>query len=243
MSSKRSGLRTVGLLGGMSWQSTQTYYRLLNEGVAHRCGGTHSAPLILHSFDFRQIEAFQENGDWAAAGACLGAAAAGLEQAGAEAIIIATNTMHRLADDVSRAVSIPLLHIVDATAQAIMHSDARASLLLATAYTMQQDFYKAPLQDYLKPQGGTLFTPEPGEQKIIHQIIYEELCCGTVRDDSRRLYLDIIDAAVRRHGCDSVILGCTEIGLLIAQHDTELTVFDTTWLHCQQALQFICERV
>ncbi len=233
-------LRTLGLIGGMSWQSTQTYYQLLNQGIADRCGGNASAPLLLYSFNFQEIEALQEAGQWQKAGERMADIAVCLEQAGAEAIMICTNTMHKLAPQISTAVSVPLLHIVDATAKAILNSSAQSCLLLATAYTMQQDFYIKPLREQVHAQNKKILVPDKADQDIIHKIIYQELCQGIVTDAARQHYLAIINRAAEKWGCDSVILGCTEIGLLISQSDTKLTVFDTTYLHGQQGLDFIC---
>ena len=233
-------LRPVGLIGGMSWQSTQSYYARINQGISARLGGNHSAPLWMYSFDFAEIEALQETGQWKVAGQVMADIARRLEDAGAQALLIATNTMHKLGDDVQNATTIPLLHIVDATASAILASEAQNSLLLATRYTMTQDFYRAPLGQILANDNRSVMVPPIADQEKIHTIIYDELCRGIIGDDSRKIYQEIIDRAATEFGCDSVILGCTEIGLLIGQHDTNLQVFDTTALHCDMALDFIC---
>lgn len=233
-------MRTVGLLGGMSWQSTHSYYQLINEGVQQRKGGLHSAPLLMYSFDFAEIEALQMSGDWAVAGALLARQAARLEAAGAEAVVLATNTMHKLADQIQAAISIPFLHIAAATAEAILASPARQPLLLATAFTMEQAFYTRPLADRLGKAGGGLHIPCAANRKIVHDIIYDELCVGVITAQSRAAYKQIIEAEAKETGCDAVILGCTEIGLLIRQSDTPLPVFDTTALHCEQVVAFIC---
>ena len=233
-------LRSLGLIGGMSWQSTQTYYARINQGVHARRGGNHSAPLWLYSFDFAEIEALQAEGQWTQAGQIMADIARRLEDAGAHALVISTNTMHKLSDYVTDATQIPLLHIVDATADAIMASDARKPVLLATQYTMTQDFYRGPLAERLAADNRGLHIPPPAARETLHNIIYNELCQGIIQPHSRQAYLDIIDDAGAEARCDSVILGCTEIGLLIGQKDTKLTVFDTTALHCDMAIEFIC---
>ena len=233
-------MRTVGLLGGMSWQSTQSYYQLINEDVQARKGGLHSAPLLIKSFDFAEIETLQASGQWADAGRLLAEQAAALQAAGAEAIALATNTMHKLADNIISAVTVPFLHIADATAEAILASPSRQPLLLATAFTMEQDFYTAPLGACLASAGRTVLVPEKQHRQIVHQVIYEELCKGVINSSSRTAYRQIIRDEAATKGCDGVILGCTEIGLLISQKDIDLPVFDTTTLHCAQITDFIC---
>ncbi len=239
----KSPLRPLGLIGGMSWQSTQIYYSQINIAVNARLGGNHSAPLFLYSYDFAEIEALQEAGQWDEAGKNLADIARRLEDAGAEAMVICTNTMHKLSGYVEDATAIPLLHIVDATRNAILASEAQNCLLLATRYTMVQDFYKGPLADKIAADNRKLYIPSEAGCEIVHQIIYEELCRGIIRPESRKAYLDIIDQAVNEFGVDGVILGCTEIGMLIGTQDTQLTVFDTTSLHCKAAVDFICADV
>ena len=239
----KSPLRPLGLIGGMSWQSTQIYYSQINTAVNARLGGNHSAPLFLYSYDFAEIEALQEAGQWDEAGKNLADIARRLEDAGAEAMVICTNTMHKLSGYVEDATAIPLLHIVDATRNAILASEAQNCLLLATRYTMVQDFYKGPLADKIAADNRKLYIPSEAGCEIVHQIIYEELCRGIIRPESRKAYLDIIDQAVNEFGVDGVILGCTEIGMLIGTQDTQLTVFDTTSLHCKAAVDFICADV
>jgi len=233
-------MHTIGLLGGMSWQSTTSYYQLINEGVQARLGGLHSAPLLIYSFDFAEIETLQMAGQWDAAGQMLARQAVRLEAAGAEAIILATNTMHKLAGYITDAVSVPLLHIAEATADAILTSSSRQPLLLATGFTMEQDFYTGPLGAKLAGAGGAVHVPDAHRRKRIHDVIYDELCRGVISEASRSAYQQIIAAEATEKGCDSVILGCTEIGLLISQQDTSLPVFDTTALHCERAVSFIC---
>ena len=233
-------LNSLGLIGGMSWQSTQTYYGRINQGVQKRCGGNHSAPLWLYSFDFAEIEMLQAEGQWDKAGQIMADIARRLEDAGAQGLVICTNTMHKLCDYVTDATQISLLHIVDATADAIKASKARKPLLLATNYTMTQDFYRSPLAEKLAADKGEIYVPPLAARETVHNIIYHELCQGIIQPHSRQTYLDIIDDAVSEAGCDSVILGCTEIGLLVGQKDTDVTVFDTTALHCDMAIEFIC---
>ena len=236
-------LRPLGLIGGMSWQSTQIYYVHINTEVNARLGGNHSAPLFLYSYDFAEIEALQAAGHWAQSGKNLADIARRLEDAGAEAIVICTNTMHKLTEYVDEATSIPLLHIVDATASAILASEAQNCLLLATRYTIAQDFYKTPLADKIASDNRKLHIPPAPACEIVHHIIYEELCRGIIRPQSRKAYLDIIGQAADEFGVDGVILGCTEIGMLIGAQDTKLAVFDTTSLHCKAAIDFICADV
>ena len=236
-------LRPLGLIGGMSWQSTQIYYAHINSAVNTRLGGNHSAPLFLYSYDFAEIEALQEAGHWEQAGKNLADMARRLEDAGAEAIVICTNTMHKLTRYVEDEISIPLLHIVDATASAILASEAQDCLLLATRYTMAQDFYKGPLANKIATDNRRLRIPSEKACEIVHNVIYEELCRGIIRPQSRKAYLDIIGQAADEFGVDGVILGCTEIGMLIGAQDTELAVFDTTSLHCKAATDFICADV
>ena len=233
-------LRSLGLIGGMSWQSTQTYYARINQGVHKRRGGNHSAPLWLYSFDFAEIEALQAEGQWDRAGQLMADIGRRLEDAGAQGLVICTNTMHKLCDYLADATQIPLLHIVDATADAVLASDRKKSLLLATQYTMTQDFYRGPLAAKLAGDSREIHIPPPASQETVHNIIYHELCQGIITPQSRQAYLEVIDKAVVEAGCDSVILGCTEIGLLIEQKDTELKLFDTTVLHCDSAIDFIC---
>lgn len=227
-------MRTIGLIGGMSWESTAVYYRHLNEAMRDRLGGLTSADILLHSVDFAKIVALQKSGRWDEAAAVLARSATGLEAAGAECLLICTNTMHKLADAVQAAVGIPLLHIVDVTGNALARAGARRPLLLATAYTMEQDFYAARMRTHC---GIEPMIPNEGERADVHRIIFEELCCGIVRSPSRDIYRAII-ARAAREGADSVILGCTEIGLLISQEDSALPVFDSTVLHASAAVDF-----
>ncbi len=227
-------MKTVGLLGGMSWESTATYYRVLNELARSALGGLHSAKLLLHSFDFAEMESLQQNGEWQRAARQLCEAAQGLERAGADCLLIATNTMHRVADEVQSAISIPLLHIADCTAHAIKAQGAFRPALLGTRYTMEQDFYRGRLQ---LQHGLQVALPDPGEREQVHRTIYEELCRGQINPDSRQAFLKIV-ANARDKGADSVILGCTEIGLLLSSADFDIPVFDSTRIHAEAAMAF-----
>jgi len=230
-------MTTIGLIGGMSWESTAVYYRLLNEGVRARAGGLHSADVLLHSVDFSPIAEMQAQGDWAAAGAALGESARRLERAGASCLVLCTNTMHKVADPIIAATNLPFLHLADVTARAVLASGARRPLLLATRFTMEQGFYR----DRLRAFGVETLVPRPGERDDVHRIIYEELCRGQVVPASRERYRAIVERAVREEGADGVILGCTEITLLVSQADFSVSVFDTTALHVAAALDFASE--
>lgn len=227
-------MKTIGLIGGMSWESTVVYYQLLNRGARERLGGLHSAKLLLWSFDFADIEAMQAKGDWDGATNAMIDAARALERGGADCVIICTNTMHKMADAVQQSVEIPLIHIADATAVAIKASGAKKPLLLATRYTMEQDFYKGHLRDR---HGVETMVPDEFGRTLVHDIIYNELCQGIIRKDSKEAYLETIQRA-QQQGADGVIFGCTEVGLLIAQADFALPAFDTTALHAGAALDF-----
>jgi aspartate racemase len=225
-------MKTIGLLGGMSWESTQTYYRLINEGVKARLGGLHSAKLVLFSVDFAEIEALQHKGDWAATADILSDAALSLQKAGAEFLIIGTNTMHKVAPEIEQAIRIPLLHIADATAKVLAKDGITRVGLLGTRFTMEQAFYRDRLED----AGIEVITPEEAQRDAVHRVIYEELCQGKINSDSRNAYLDIV-ASLSGRGAQAVILGCTEIGLLIRQADTEVPLYDTTEIHAAQAVE------
>ncbi len=227
-------MKTIGLIGGMSWESTVVYYHLLNQLARERLGGLHSAELLLWSFDFAEIEAYQAAGDWSSAEDAMIAAARNVERGGAECIVICTNTMHKMAQVVQDAVQIPLLHIADATASAIKASNANKPLLLATRYTMEQDFYKGHLKDN---HNIDVCIPDDQGRTIVHDIIYDELCQGKIRSVSKQLYLETV-ARARDAGADSVIFGCTEVGLLISQGDLDIPAFDSTALHARAALDF-----
>ena len=223
-------LRTLGLIGGMSWESTVPYYRLINETVKARLGGLHSARIILYSVDFAEIEQLQASGQWQAAGALLADVARKLEGAGADALVLCTNTMHKVADAITGAVGIPLLHIADPTARAIQQAGHTTVGLLGTRFTMEQDFYRQRLEQH----GLTVLTPGEADRERVHQIIYQELCLGQVRDASRQAYLRVI-AELGAQGAQAIILGCTEIGLLVQPEHCKLPLFDTTALHARSA--------
>jgi aspartate racemase len=227
-------MTTIGLIGGMSWESTAVYYRQLNEGVRARRGGLHSADILLHSLDFAPVAEMQAAGDWDAAGRLLAESARRLQRAGAGCLLLCTNTMHKLADQITAATRIPFLHLGDVTAQAVTRTPSRRPLLLATRFTMEQRFYR----DRLLAHGVDAVVPGEAERAEIHRIIYEELCRGRIEPASKARYCEIIAAAVAGQGADGVILGCTEIGLLISQRDVAVPVFDTTALHVAAALDF-----
>ncbi|GGO56149.1 aspartate racemase [Streptomyces lasiicapitis] len=224
-------MKTIGLIGGMSWESSAEYYRLLNELVRERLGGLHSARCVLHSVDFAEIERLQVAGEWERAGDVLAAAAKGLEAAGADLVLICTNTMHKVAGQVESVLSVPLLHLGDATAEAVRAAGERRVGLLGTAFTMEQDFYR----DRLASHGLEVLVPDEAGRDVVHRVIYEELCLGVVRDESRAAYQEVI-AALVRDGAEGVILGCTEIELLIGQEHSPVPVFPTTRLHAEAAV-------
>ncbi|WP_010178831.1 aspartate/glutamate racemase family protein [Glaciecola sp. HTCC2999] len=227
-------MRVIGLIGGMSWESTATYYQLINEGVKMHLGGLHSAQIRLHSVDFAEIAALQSAGDWSQMGEILVNAAQSLAQAGADSIVICTNTMHKLAPDIAAQVNIPLLHIADATGQALVEQGIKQVGLLGTRFTMEQDFYASRL---LNKYGIEVITPDQTGRDAVHQIIYEELCLGHIHTQSRSIYQHVV-AKLADQGAQAVILGCTEIGLLLQQSDTPVPLFDTTHLHAQMAVRF-----
>lgn len=223
-------MRTLGLLAGMSWESTIPYYRQINEAVRERLGGLHSAKLVLYSVDFAEIERLQMQGDWDEAGRRLAAAAAALARAGAEALVICTNTMHKVAPAIEAGSGLPLLHIADATAARIRAAGLTRIGLLGTRFTMEQDFYR----ERLVSRGLEVLVPEDDQRELVHRVIYDELCRGVVREDSRERYREIMADLVRR-GAQGIILGCTEIGLLVGDADTTVPTFDTTRIHAQAA--------
>ncbi|WP_104491101.1 aspartate/glutamate racemase family protein [Paracoccus denitrificans] len=228
-------MKTIGLLGGMSWESTAIYYRLLNEGVRARLGGLHSAKLVLVSVDFAEIAELQHAGDWQGAARVLAEAARQLDAAGAECLVICTNTMHKLADEIGSAVSIPLLHIADATGAAIRQAGVKRPALLATRFTMEQDFYRQRLADRC---GIEAVVPDEKGRTKVHDIIYSELCLGVVKPASKAVYMQEIGRLRAEQGADGVIMGCTEITMLIGQPDFDVPVFDTTRIHAEAAIAF-----
>ncbi|BCR23735.1 aspartate/glutamate racemase family protein [Aquipseudomonas alcaligenes] len=226
-------MKTIGLLGGMSWESTLPYYRHINEAVRERLGGLHSARLVLYSLDFHEIEALQRQGDWAAAGTLLADAARRLESAGADFLLLCTNTMHKVADAIEAASALPLLHIADPTAAAIQAAGLQRVGLLGTRFTMEQPFYRERLEDR---HGIQVLVPDEPDRAEVHRVIYEELCRGVVSEVSRQAYRQVISRLVAR-GAQAVILGCTEIGLLVRADDAEVPLFDTCVLHAQAAAE------
>lgn len=225
-------MKTIGLLGGMSWESTAEYYRLANELVRDELGGLHSAKILMHSVDFADIEAMQVDGRWDDAGALLAGAAERLQAAGADLIVLCTNTMHKVAPSIEAAVSVPFIHLGDTTAEAVKAAGITKVGLLGTIFTMEQDFYV----DRLASHGLEVVLPGPDDRKRVSEFIYGELCLGVVRDESRAFYLDAIQR-LRADGAEGVILGCTEIELLIDQSHVELRVFPTTALHVAAAVR------
>lgn len=227
-------MRLLGVLGGMSWTSTAEYYRLLNEGVAERLGGLHSARLLLHSVDFAPVARMQHDGDWDGAAAVLVEAARGLERAGAQGLLLATNTMHRVADTVEAATSIPLFHIGDATARRVREAGHRRVGLLATGFTMEQDFYTGRLAGH----GLEVLLPDEQGRADVHRIIYDELCHDVVREESRARYREVM-ADLVADGAEAVVLGCTEITLLVREDDATVPLFDTTAIHAEDAVAWM----
>ena len=225
-------MKTLGLLGGMSWESTVPYYRIINRTVNEHLGGLHSAEILLYSVDFQQIEEMQMAGRWSEASELLTSGARRLEKAGADLLVLCTNTMHKVAEQIEQAVSIPLLHIADATASVLRSAGVTSVGLLGTRFTMEQAFYR----ERLEQQGIRVLIPEESQRERVHGVIYDELCLGQIRDDSRQVYLDIV-ASLAERGARGVILGCTEIGLLIQAADTEVALYDTTRIHAEQAVR------
>jgi len=223
-------LKTIGLIGGMSWESTVTYYKIINETVKEKLGGLHSAKCILYSVDFQEIEECQANGNWEKSGEILGEAAYNLEKAGADFIVICTNTMHKVVNQIKEKISIPILHIAEMTAEKILEKGLKNIALLGTKYTMEQDFYKSKLIE----KGINVIIPDKNDIEIINEVIYDELCLGTINSDSKKKFLEIVDK-LRNKGAEGIILGCTEIGLLIKNADTDVPLFDTAIIHAEQA--------
>ena len=225
-------MKTIGLLGGMSWESTIPYYRQINQHIKQQLGGLHSAKIILYSVDFAQIEEFQRSGDWDKAGELLADAALKLQTAGADCIVLCTNTMHKVAAEIEQAISIPLLHIADATAECLVKQGISKVGLLGTRFTMEQDFYKGRLTERF---GIEVIVPSAPERDLVHSVIYEELCLGRICESSRAQYIEIINT-LHQAGAQAVILGCTEIGLLVSQKDVEVPLYDTTKIHATAAV-------
>lgn len=230
-------MKTIGLVGGMSWESTLEYYRIINETVKEKLGGFHSAKLVMYSVDFADVEDMQHKGEWDRAAVLLADAARRVEAAGADFALLATNTMHRVYDEIRRNVGIPLLHIADVTGRAVVDRGLRRVGLLGTRFTMEQDFYKGKLAaDY----GLEVLVPDEADRRTIHDILYRELCLGQVKDASRDAFRDIIRRLEGR-GALGIILGCTEIPLIVKPKDYELPLFDTTDLHARAAVDLALE--
>ena len=227
-------MKTVGLLGGMSWESTVTYYRAINEGVKKALGGLHSAKIAMYSVDFEPIEKLQHAGNWDDMAKILSDAAIGIQAAGGDCLLICTNTMHKVAPQIEAAIDIPLLHIADAIAEALIEQQIHTIGLLGTAFTMEQDFYSDRLN---QKYGLNVLIPDDSDRKVVHQVIYEELCLGKVEDASKTEYLRIIQALSER-GAEGIILGCTEIGMLVKQTDTNIKLFDSTVVHAAKAVSY-----
>ena len=223
-------LKTIGLIGGMSWESTVTYYKIINETVKEKLGGLHSAKCILYSVDFHEIEECQANGNWKKSGEILGEAANNLEKAGADFIVICTNTMHKVINQIKEKISIPILHIAEMTAEKILEKGLKNIALLGTKYTMEQDFYKSKLIE----KEINVIIPDKNDIEIRNKVIYDELCLGTINSNSKKKFLEIVDK-LRSKGAEGIILGCTEIGLLIKNEDTDVPLFDTAVIHAEEA--------
>lgn len=226
-------MKTIGLIGGMSWESTVSYYQQLNNEVKQKLGGLHSAKLVLHSVDFAPIETLQHEGNWSATADILADAARSLERAGADFFLICTNTMHKVAEQVEQAVNIPLLHIADATGERLVDDSINKVGLLGTKFTMEQPFYKERLQDKYDIE---VIVPEEPDRQIVHDVIYRELCLGQIQEKSRQAYIKIIQQ-LHSQGAEAVILGCTEIALLVSQSDTSIPLYNTTEIHAIEAVK------
>lgn len=227
-------MKTIGLLGGMSWESTLSYYQAINEGIKTALGGLHSAKIAMYSVDFEAIERLQHAGDWEGTAKILSEAAQNIQAAGADFLLICTNTMHKVAPEIETAIQIPLLHIADATAETLVADGIKSVGLLGTSFTMEQDFYKGRLTNNY---GLHVLIPNEGDRAIVHQVIYQELCLGKLESNSKTEYLRIIDA-LAAEGAEAVILGCTEIGMLVQQSDTDVPLLDTTAIHAAKAVDY-----
>jgi aspartate racemase len=227
-------MKVIGLIGGMSWESSAVYYRLVNQGTRDRLGPLHNARSLMYTVDFAGIEALQHAGRWDEAGDVLADAAVRLERGGAACVVLCTNTMHKLAERIEAAVRVPLLHIVDATAAQLVSRGFRRAGLLATAFTMEQDFYRGRLRERF---GVEAIVPEEADRRLVHRVIYQELCQGLVRPESKAEYVRVMGELAER-GAEAIVLGCTELMLLVGQADTALPVFDSTALHAAAAVDF-----
>lgn len=231
-------MKTIGMLGGMSWESTLSYYKSINEGVKEQLGGLNSAKICMYSVNFEEIEKLQHSGRWDETASILSDATTSIEKAGADFILICTNTMHKVAPEIEANINIPILHIADATAEKLLENGVKKVGLLGTSFTMEQDFYKGRLTDKF---GIDVVIPEQKDRAKIHDVIYQELCLGQIRDGSRSVYIDIIDK-LKVQGAEAVILGCTEIALLVQQKDTDMLLFDTTAIHAEAAVRLAITR-
>jgi amino-acid racemase len=231
-------MKTIGLLGGMSWESTAGYYRAINEGVKKSLGGLHSAEIILHSVDFDPIEKLQNDGDWKGTANILTKAALGVQAAGADFLLICTNTMHKVAPEIEAALQIPLLHIADATAEHLIEKGIKAVGLLGTSFTMEQDFYKGRL---IEKHGLHVLVPGSTDRNIVHNVIYKELCLGQIKESAKTEYLRIIKH-LSDQGAEAVILGCTEIGMLVKEQDTHVALCDTAVVHAEKAVEYAIQK-
>ncbi|RLA63903.1 MAG: aspartate racemase [Epsilonproteobacteria bacterium] len=227
-------MKTIGLLGGMSWESTVEYYRAINKGINVALGGLHSAKIAMLSVDFDHIEKLQHKKDWKGTAQILADAAKSIQVAGADFIVICTNTMHKVVPEIETEIDIPILHIVDATAEELVKNEIKTVGLLGTAFTMEQDFYKGRLNE---KYGLNVLVPCEKDRRLVHQVIYEELCLGIINQESKSEYLRIIDALIKQ-GAEAIILGCTEIGMLLNQRDTSVRLFDTAKIHAAKAIHF-----
>jgi len=226
-------MKKIGLLGGMSWESSANYYKIINEEVKKQLGGLHSAKVVLNSVNFEPIEHLQHKGDWDGTVKILATEAKAIENTGADFLLICTNTMHKVAPDIEKHISIPIIHIADATAQALLKDGVKKVGLLGTSFTMEQDFYKGRLEDKFDLK---VLVPNEQDRKIVHDIIYQELCLGVVKQASKNKYLEIIHSLVN-HGAEAIILGCTEIAMLVNQNDTNTKLYDTTTIHALKAVE------
>ncbi|TXR53129.1 aspartate/glutamate racemase family protein [Reinekea thalattae] len=232
-------MKTIGLLGGMSWESSVGYYKAINEGIKHSLGGLHSAKIAMYSVDFDPIEKLQHEGDWQGTAKILSAAAKNVQSAGADFLLICTNTMHKVAPQIEESIDIPLLHIADATAEVLVKKGIKKVGLLGTAFTMEQNFYKGRLSENY---GLTVLTPNSEDRKVVHDIIYKELCLGKLLPSSKVEYLRIIESLADQ-GAEAVILGCTEIGMLVEQADTAIELLDTTYIHAEKAVEYAIQNI
>jgi len=230
-------MKTIGMIGGMSWESSIEYYRIINETVKEKLGGLHSAKSLMYSVDFAEIEALQHAGRWAEATQAMIEAAQHVESGGADFVVICTNTMHKMADEVEAAIGIPLLHIADATAEAIKSQGLSRIGLLGTKFTMEEDFYRGRL---VEKHGLDALIPEADDREIVHRIIYDELVLGEIKAESREQYKHIIEKLIAA-GAQGIILGCTEIGLLVKEEDSRVPLFDTTYIHAVSAVEMALE--